>query len=525
MNAKNISLWTRMSRLALGVLVVAGSLLPASGQEQFSWKGDAPDGYFKRGADGGRWYKHSNGDSYWDAYDDHGIIFFANDRFPNMTNNAGNPKITHQIYFSNNTARTISGDGFRFYVYGGSSYPKIQNDSSGTHTFNSAITGDGDASDYMELNPVSGNLVFNGAVNNNGSPIRVWGSNTLYINGVHSGGGQLQVKSAATVVLTNANTYSGGTWIEKGKVEINTRSNALGTGAVNVGTNATLDIKHAMNLQPLALTLYNGTVTKTTTRSATWYGGLTTYNSSTVSVSSGNLYFRGGFDIASGSTLVFSNVNAGGMDADTMTGAGTLVKYGGGTFRLRPGTHSGNIELKQGNIWQYTGTMNSGGTLTMDGGTEYSADSTAARTLTKAVVIKGGVALAQNSTGGLEITNTVSLDNGTRIITNKNQVLISGKISSGGLGKAGDGTMILTGDNDYAGGTVISGGTLQIGNNGTAGVVTGAITNNAALVWYRSDSVTNTGVISGTGTLTKQGAGTLTLTGSSTMSGGTTVSA
>ena len=525
MNAKNISLWTRMSRLALGVLVVAGSLLPASGQEQFSWKGDAPDGYFKRGADGGRWYKHSNGDSYWDAYDDHGIIFFANDRFPNMTNNAGNPKITHQIYFSNNTARTISGDGFRFYVYGGSSYPKIQNDSSGTHTFNSAITGDGDASDYMELNPVSGNLVFNGAVNNNGSPIRVWGSNTLYINGVHSGGGQLQVKSAATVVLTNANTYSGGTWIEKGKVEINTRSNALGTGAVNVGTNATLDIKHAMNLQPLALTLYNGTVTKTTTGSATWYGGLTTYNSSTVSVSSGNLYFRGGFDIASGSTLVFSNVNAGGMDADTMTGAGTLVKYGGGTFRLRPGTHSGNIELKQGNIWQYTGTMNSGGTLTMDGGTEYSADSTAARTLTKAVVIKGGVALAQNSTGGLEITNTVSLDNGTRIITNKNQVLISGKISSGGLGKAGDGTMILTGDNDYAGGTVISGGTLQIGNNGTAGVVTGAITNNAALVWYRSDSVTNTGVISGTGTLTKQGAGTLTLTGSSTMSGGTTVSA
>ncbi|NCC93553.1 MAG: hypothetical protein EOM10_09770, partial [Opitutae bacterium] len=46
-----------------------------------------------------------------------------------------------------------------------------------------------------------------------------------------------------------------------------------------------------------------------------------------------------------------------------------------------------------------------------------------------------------------------------------------------------------------------------------------------ALVWHRSDDVTYSGQISGTGTLTKNGAGTLTLSGANTYSGNTTVSA
>ena len=62
---------------------------------------------------------------------------------------------------------------------------------------------------------------------------------------------------------------------------------------------------------------------------------------------------------------------------------------------------------------------------------------------------------------------------------------------------------------------------MQIGNGGTTGSVLGNITNNAALIFKRSDAVTFGNVISGSGAISKQGAGTLTLTAANTYAGGT----
>ncbi len=86
------------------------------------------------------------------------------------------------------------------------------------------------------------------------------------------------------------------------------------------------------------------------------------------------------------------------------------------------------------------------------------------------------------------------------------------------------GTLVLSGTDTYTGGTVIAGGTLQIGDGGTTGSVVGDIADAAALIFDRSDSFTYAGVISGTGALTKQGAGTLTLSGDSPFTGITTIS-
>src|SRR4029077_6307837 len=96
---------------------------------------------------------------------------------------------------------------------------------------------------------------------------------------------------------------------------------------------------------------------------------------------------------------------------------------------------------------------------------------------------------------------------------------------TGTLTQAGTGTLILANDNTHSGGTTIAAGTLQIGNGGTTGSITGNVTDNASLVFNRSDSITFDGSISGTGSVDKQGAGTLILTGANTFTGTLTVSA
>ena len=60
----------------------------------------------------------------------------------------------HQIFFQNATPRTINGiNGIDMRRSGA----KIENESTGTHTFNAPIA----YHTTVELNPVAGNLIFN----------------------------------------------------------------------------------------------------------------------------------------------------------------------------------------------------------------------------------------------------------------------------------------------------------------------------------------------------------------------------
>ena len=124
-----------------------------------------------------------------------------------------------------------------------------------------------------------------------------------------------------------------------------------------------------------------------------------------------------------------------------------------------------------------------------------------------------------NSSGGsITLSGTsscISVEAGTATIS----APIAG---SNGLTKTGDGTLILSGGNTYSGGTTICDGILQLNNGGVLGA--GDITNNASLVFSRTDNLTVASVISGTGNVVQQGTGTLTLTGNNTYSGTTTIS-
>jgi autotransporter-associated beta strand protein len=71
-----------------------------------------------------------------------------------------------------------------------------------------------------------------------------------------------------------------------------------------------------------------------------------------------------------------------------------------------------------------------------------------------------------------------------------------------------------------------AGGTLQIGVGGTTGVLlagTGSLSNNGTLIFNRSDASTYSGVLSGSGAVTKQAAGLLTFAGANSYSGLTTI--
>ena len=113
------------------------------------------------------------------------------------------------------------------------------------------------------------------------------------------------------------------------------------------------------------------------------------------------------------------------------------------------------------------------------------------------------------------------------IDTNGNAFTLAGLVSgTGSLDVIGAGTLTLTANETYTGGTTITGATLSIGNGGSTGWITGNVVDNGSLVFnYTSFSNYDfTGQISGTGSLTVAGeVPYLFLTGANTYSGGTTI--
>jgi outer membrane autotransporter protein len=215
---------------------------------------------------------------------------------------------------------------------------------------------------------------------------------------------------------------------------------------------------------------------------------------------------------------------------------------------------------------------NAGGAVTLDGGTLQATatfssnrlmnitsnngniDVTGTNTLTLGGVISGSGALTKTDTGTLVLTGNNSyagtttiaagilqvgvggtsgtlgtgatVDNGTLAFDRSDTYTFGGVISgTGSVQQIGPGTTVLTGNSTYTGGTTITAGTLQLGNGGASGSIVGNVTDNGTLALDRSDTVTYSGVISGTGAVQQVGPGTMVLTGNSTYTGGTTISA
>ncbi len=237
------------------------------------------------------------------------------------------------------------------------------------------------------------------------------------------------------------------------------------------------------------------------------YSGNTTVNTGTLEL--GTDHALGNTSLLAIASGAVTDINGKTQTVGALGGLGSLSVSSGNLTVSNGGNFGGVIE---GN----TGTVTlAGGNLVLTGANTYTGTTT---------VSTGSFQVGNGGTTG-SYAGDIAND-GTVTFNRSDDVAYSGVITgSGSLVKEGAGKLTLTGNSDYAGGTSIDAGILQIGSGGIAGSISGDIDNNAQLVFNRSDDIAYNGVIIGNGSLDKEGSGILTLTGENAYSGGTNVNA
>ena len=127
------------------------------------------------------------------------------------------------------------------------------------------------------------------------------------------------------------------------------------------------------------------------------------------------------------------------------------------------------------------------------------------------------------------IPTPVSLANNANVTYNQqtNATLSQVVGGIGSLTKAGTAALILNGNNTYTGATMISAGTLQVGDGASGSIGgTSSVSDSGILAFDLSSGTTSFTVnVSGSGGLTQMGTNVLRLTGTNNYTGATTISA
>jgi fibronectin-binding autotransporter adhesin len=218
--------------------------------------------------------------------------------------------------------------------------------------------------------------------------------------------------------------------------------------------------------------------------------------------------YTGGTAVSAG-TLLGGSANAFSAASPTTIFAGGTVNLGGfaqtiNTVLLAGGTITGGtltraISSSGGLVSEIDGPMS----LTTTSGTTTLINTS----YTGATTIAGGVLQLGN---GTTILGNIT-DNGTLAFDRTDTFTFANVISgTGALAQVGPGTTILTGDNMYTGGTMVSNGVLELSGAGTLGLTSG--------------SVTVSGGILNLGGTTQRQDGGVTLSGGGTIENGTLLS-
>ncbi|MBQ0960879.1 autotransporter-associated beta strand repeat-containing protein [Ideonella sp. 4Y11] len=422
-----------------------------------------------------------------------------------------------------------------------------------------------------------------GAVTNNGT-LSVNRSNALTVANAISGTGALTKSGAGTLTLTGANSYSGGSTLSAGTVVLGSGTGTLGSGTItlaggnlalnpgstsatytyanpiHVTANGTIASDDGVSVLSGAVSIASGTTLKIGT--AGWAGKTLTLSGDVSGAGAltiqGNGLTADGYATSTNGVVTLSGTN--GYSGATAVTSGTLKAGSTGAFSAASAvTTSSGVVLDLAGYANSMGSLSGWGTLTNNGAAAatLTMGGNNASTTFAGVMQDGSAAFALTKTGSgtlaLSGTNTFTglttisagtlqlgdggsfgklgtgqvLNNGVLAFNRTVSLTVPNAISgTGSLTKATSNTITLTGANSYSGTTTVSAGTLQVGAGGTSGTLgTGAVTVDGTLAFSRSDALSVSSHIGGSGALTKAGAGTLTLTGTNTYSGTTTISA
>ena len=357
------------------------------------------------------------------------------------------------------------------------------------------------------------------------------GSNTLALT--------LDTGSSNTLTLSGANTYTGGTTITAGTLQL---GNGGTTGSLSAGSaiidNASLAFDRSNTITEG--TDFAGVITGS--------GGIVQSGAGGTLVLSGANTFSGGTTITAG-TLQMGNAAALGTgtvalaggtldvnglttnDIGSLSGSGTITNNGGSAAVLKvkqtaAGVFSGTLQ-NGSNALALTLDTGSSNTLTLSGASTFSGGTTitagtlrmgnAAALGTGSVTLGGGTldinGLTTNDIGSLSGSGTITNNGGSAAVLQVEQTaagVFSGMLQDGSntlaltLDTGSSNTLTLSGANTFSGGTTIAAGTLQMGN--VAALGTGSVTLAGGVLDINGLTTNDIGSLSGTsGTITNNG--------------------
>ncbi|MES2660382.1 MAG: autotransporter-associated beta strand repeat-containing protein [Verrucomicrobiota bacterium] len=352
-------------------------------------------------------------------------------------------------------------------------------------------------------------------------------------NGVISGSGSLVKEGSGTQLLGATNTYSGGTTINAGDLQIS-NGNAFGTGTLNL-TAGSITARFASRVVPNPVTISGGFTLNTAT------GG-------------GNVLTLSGNVDLSGATRIISVANTGGSVISGVVSNGGLTKAGTGTLTLTGiNTYAGPTLISEGRLQIGNGTVD--GSIDASSGIQnnatltynFAGQHTVSLPITgsgELIKIGGGIVRFSNAsnsyagistvTAGAVIKEVADTTTGDITVATDATFVLAGGITDGsgqtatlsgpGNGALGSGYFYLgslnqrgalqahTGNNTWAGNIALSGtagtaGNTRIGvQNGASLTLTGNITEAVAGMspYFRAgdgadDGITLAGTCSWTG--------------------------
>jgi fibronectin-binding autotransporter adhesin len=357
--------------------------------------------------------------------------------------------------------------------------------------------------------------------------------------------------AGGTLVLTDASTYTGGTTIDSSSTLQLGNGGSTGSIVGDITDNGTLVYDHSDVLSPTAVISGTGNVTYeggggAVINHTNIYDGITTVIGETVKTNNASAFGTGGTLVLQGAEMLATAGMTLATTHLTITGNSTIAVAHGkvltataagtswalsaavgapATLNIGDGANDGTVVWNTGAGSTVIDISNC--FVEVHAGTFRGGDSSFDFLLENvgSVTVDAGATLDLASFGGTIVglagAGSVTAHGGAAIEIAGGQF---GGVVSGVASMLIEDGVVFSGDSTYTQGTTIgTGSVLALGSGGTTGSVVGNITDNGGLIYDHSNNLTESDLISGSGTLSQFGSGVLTIDRAESYSGGTFV--